>query len=145
MHKMGLIQEQPEEDEPTPTEIISAIDLTSRKNIVGTIIGHPKGMPSFKEKDHMNPSLAQSTISEHLKKLQDTGVVASISNNEDRDSDSPQKFYYLTEAAREIFDRNGIFGEEGYKSLYAQTTIPDDVKKHQEASRPDVDASTTPK
>jgi DNA-binding transcriptional ArsR family regulator len=139
---MSLTHDDPGTTGPTPTEVLSAVDQTSRKNIVGTIVGHPKGMPSFTEIDHMNPSLASSTVSEHLSRLAEAGVVAVRRCAPDgKDADAPKAFYYLTDEAREIFDRNGIFGEEGYKSVYEQVELPENVETHLHADRPAVEAS----
>jgi len=128
---------------PTATEVLAAIDQTSRKNIVGTIVGHPKGMPSFKEIDHMNPSLASATVSEHLECLREAGVVDVVRCGAGgRPAAAPNAFYYLTDAARDIFDRNSVFGEDGYRSVYEQVSLPENIAAHLHADRPAVDAST---
>ncbi|WP_335998846.1 winged helix-turn-helix domain-containing protein [Halorientalis halophila] len=140
---MSLRYDAGDDAGPTPTEVLSAVDQPSRKNIVGTVVGHPKGMPSFKEIDHMNPSLASSTVSEHLDRLRAAGVVDVVRwTAEGRDATAPKAFYYLTDAAREILDRNGVFGEDGYRSVYEQVTLPEEIETHLHAERPAVDAAT---
>ena len=55
-----------------PIKALSAPDDTTRANIIGTIVGHPKGAPSKKELEYYNPSVAASTITGHLNRLEES-------------------------------------------------------------------------
>ena len=44
-------------------EALKAVTQDTRANVITDIVGHPKGMPSMKELDYMNPSVSRSTIS----------------------------------------------------------------------------------
>lgn len=52
-----------------PIAALSVFDDTTRANIVGTIVGHPKGALSKKELEYYNPSVAASTLTDHLNRL----------------------------------------------------------------------------
>jgi DNA-binding transcriptional ArsR family regulator len=126
-----------------PIAILGAVESRSRKNLVADIVGHPAGMPSEKELRHMNPSLAQSTVSEHLSVLEERGVVASASHpRSGHPPTAPKRFYYLTERAREVFDDNGLFEERAYREVYAQVEKPEDIAEAESYPRPAVDAAT---
>lgn len=48
----------------------------------------------------------------------------------------PYTFYRVTEAARELFDRNGIFDRETWREQYAKVEKSDDVLAAERADRP---------
>ncbi|MFB6075065.1 MAG: winged helix-turn-helix domain-containing protein [Haloarculaceae archaeon] len=130
-------------DAVDPIAVLSAVDAESRRNIVADVVGHPRGMPSGTEIRHMNPSLSPSTVSEHLSKLEDAGVIASVApGRAGRSPSAPKRFYYLTEAARAVFDDNDLFGEEAYRAVYEQVEKPSEIREAQAAPRPAVDSDT---
>jgi len=90
-----------------------------RADILADVVGHPKGLPSVEELDYMNPSLSDDAIRRHLDTLESVGVVRAreLAPGE-RLRDYPRKFYGLTEDARELFDRNGLFPEEAWRRQY---------------------------
>ncbi|MFC7046555.1 ArsR family transcriptional regulator [Halobacteriaceae archaeon GCM10025711] len=134
---------QRDDGELNPIEALSALEETSRANIIADIVGHPKGMPSKTEIDHMNPSLAPSTISGHLNTLQKKGLIESAEwGREGHPKSAPRKFYYITEQAHELFDRNNLFDENAYRDAYAEVKKPAEIRAAETAERPAVSVST---
>ncbi|MHC3438595.1 ArsR family transcriptional regulator [Natrialbaceae archaeon A-gly3] len=113
-----------------------ATDKT-RANLIADIIGHPKGAPSVKELDYMNPSLEADAIRRHLKILQDVGVVEEIVVEPgERIRGYPYKFYQLSDAARELFDRNDLFPKDAWQRQYARVQRTGEIKELEEMPRP---------
>jgi DNA-binding HxlR family transcriptional regulator len=90
-----------------------------RADILADIVGHPEGLPSVEELDYMNPPLSDDAIRRHLQELMDVGVVNERAFEPgERLRDYPYKFYELTDAARDLFDRNGLFPEDAWQRQY---------------------------
>lgn len=90
-----------------------------RANLIADIVGHPDGAPSVEELDYLNPELSEDAIRRHLRVLMKVGVVNERSFEPgDRLRDYPYKFYELTDQARELFDRNGLFPEAAWHREY---------------------------
>ncbi|SDM55857.1 hypothetical protein SAMN04487949_2074 [Halogranum gelatinilyticum] len=120
-----------------PIRAMSALDHERRANLVGTIVGHPSGTPSRKELKYYNPSIPESTLSGQLEKLETVGVVESA--EKDRAGlrrGEPYRFYRLTDEARDLFERNDIFGADPYKNLFEQVEKTDEIRAAEQASRP---------
>lgn len=93
--------------------VAEALSEESRRDVVADIVAHPKGLPSMKELE-FTTGLHRTTIHQHLKSLIDAGVVdvVEIPAGEQMGG-QPYKFYGITVAAREVFDKNGVFvGED---------------------------------
>lgn len=119
---------------------LKVVTQDTRAGIVADIVGHPKGMASVRELDHSNPRVERSAIEEHLRTLIDAGVVVKerLPVGE-RSRDLPYTFYRITDAARDLFDRNDIFDRETWREQYAKVEKPDDVVAAEQAERPDVE------
>lgn len=142
-HSGAATDQRSESVELDPIEAFSCLGTTSRANLVSDIVGHPKGMPSKIELDHMNPSLAPSTISGHLRTLEEKGIIRSARIDRNGHArDAPEAFFYLTDAARELFDRNNVFDEDTYRAAYQEVSKPSTIQEAESADRPTVDAST---
>jgi DNA-binding transcriptional ArsR family regulator len=117
---------------------LKAITQDSRANIISDIVGHPDGMPSMAEIEYMNPSLSRSAITEHIETLEEAGVVASVEfpPGERPGRDLPYKFYYITDQARNLFDRSNIFDEGVWKDTYAQVKKTDEIEQYEAVTRP---------
>ena len=90
-----------------------------RADILADIVGHPKGMPTIEELDYMNPDLSDDSIRRHCKTLMEVGVVDVVELPKgERVRDFPYQFYQLTDEARELFDKNNLFPEDGWKRQY---------------------------
>jgi len=109
-----------------------------RADILADVVGHPKGMPSVEELDYMNPPLSDHAIRRHLDALQEVGVVRERAFEPgERLRDYPYKFYELTEAARDLFDRNGLFPEGAWRRQYQSVEKTSRIRKIEEMPRPD--------
>lgn len=108
-----------------------------RADIIADIVGHPKGLPSVEELDYTNPDLSADAIRRHLNTLQDVGVVEETElETGERLRDYPYKFYGLTDAARDLFDRNGLFSEEAWRRQYAAVEKTTRIRDLEEMPRP---------
>ncbi|WP_458190869.1 ArsR family transcriptional regulator [Haladaptatus sp. NG-WS-4] len=113
-----------------------ATDKT-RANLIADIVGHPKGAPSVKELDYMNPSLEADAIRRHLKTLQSVGVVTElVVEPGDRIRGYPYKFYRLTKNARALFDKNDLFPEGAWQRQYDRVQKSGEIKELEEMPRP---------
>ncbi len=120
-----------------PITALGTLDDTTRANIIGTIVGHPKGAPSKKELEYYNPSVAASTITDHLNRLQDVGLIEIVERSrEGLERGQPYRFFRLTDAARELFDRNNLFDSDAYRELFAEVEKTDDIETAEAVDRP---------
>ena len=87
---------------------------------------------------YTNPSLSRSAITEHIAVLEDAGVVDSVEfpPGERPGRDLPYKFYYITQQARKLFDRNNIFDSGVWKDTYAQVNKTDEIERYEAVVRP---------
>lgn len=49
----------------------------------------------------------------------------------------PYRFFQLTEAARELFDRNNLFQPEAYQALFAEVEKTDEIEATEAVERPE--------
>ena len=120
-----------------PIAALGALDDTTRANIIGTIVGHPKGAPSKKELEYYNPSIAASTLTDHLIRLEEVGLIEAIERDrEGLERGQPYRFFQLTDAARELFDRNNLFEPGAYRELFAEVEKTDEIKTAEDVDRP---------
>lgn len=109
-----------------------------RADILADIVGHPSQLPSVEELDYMNPPLSDDAIRRHLKTLENVGVVRERTfQTGDRLRNYPYKFYELTDAARELFDRNGLFPEDAWQRQYQTVEKTDRIREIEEMPRPE--------
>ena len=101
------------------------------------MVGHPKGTPSKKELEYYNPSIAASTITDHLIRLEEMGLIEAIERNrEGLERGQPYRFFQLTDAARELFDRNNLFGPDTYRELFAEVEKTEETGAAEGVRRP---------
>ncbi len=109
-----------------------------RADILADIVGHPKGAPSVEELDYMNPPLSDDAIRRHLDALESVGVVRERTFEPgERLRDYPYKFYELTDAARDLFDRNGLFPRDAWRRQYRAVEKTARIRDLEEMPRPD--------
>lgn len=109
-----------------------------RSDLLADIVGHPTGAPSVEELDYMNPDLSEDAIRRHLQELEDVDVITrSELEPGERLRDYPYQFYSLTDAARELFDRNGLFPKEAWQRQYQSVTKTERIKALERMPRPD--------
>jgi hypothetical protein len=88
-----------------PINALTALDNTTHANFIETIVGRPKGAPSKKELDYYNPSVAASTLTGHLNRLEEVGHDGGRRTRlRGLERGQLYRFFQLTEAARELFD-----------------------------------------
>ena len=120
-----------------PIAAFSTLDDTTRANIIGTVVGHPTGTPSKKELEFYNPSVAASTLTGHLHRLEDIGLIEVIERDrEGLEKGQPYRFFQLTTAARELFDRNNLFEPEAYRALFAEVEKSSEIEAAEAVERP---------
>ncbi|WP_089769855.1 helix-turn-helix domain-containing protein [Halobellus clavatus] len=121
-----------------PIAALGTLDDTTRANIIGTIVGHPKGAPSKKELEYYNPSVAASTLTDHLIRLEEVGLIEVVERDrKGLERGLPYRFFQLTDAARELFDQNNLFEPGAYRELFAEVEKTDEIKAAEAVDRPD--------
>ena len=121
-----------------PIPALSTLDETTRANIIGTIVGHPKGAPSKKELEYYNPSVAASTLTDHLTRLEEVGLIEVVElDREGLERGQPYRFFQLADAARELFDRNNLFKPDAYRAMFAEVEKTDEIEAAKAVGRPD--------
>lgn len=109
-----------------------------RSDLLADIVSHPKGAPSVEELDYMNPNLSEAAIRRHLQVLEDVDVITrSELEAGERLWDYPYQFYSLTDAAHELFDRNGLFPKEAWQRQYQSVTKTERITDLKRMPRPD--------
>ena len=120
-----------------PITALGSLDDTTRANIIGTIVGHPKGAPSKKELEYYNPSVAASTLTDHLARLKKVGLVEVVKRDrEGLERGQPYRFFRLTDAARDLFDRNNLFEPDAYRAMFAEVEKTDEIEAAEAIDRP---------
>jgi hypothetical protein len=108
-----------------------------RANLIADIVGHPEGAPSVKELDYMNPSIKADAIRRHLATLQEVGVVEElVVESGNRIRGFPYKFYCLTDAARDLFDQNGLFPVSAWQRQYDRVQKTPEITELEAMPRP---------
>jgi DNA-binding transcriptional ArsR family regulator len=121
----------------TWTALQKATDRT-RANLIADVVGHPEGAPSVTELDYMNPSLEADAIRRHLKTLREVGIVEElVVEPGNRVRGFPYKFYRLTDDARELFDRNGLFPAGAWRRQYDRVQKTGEIREIEAMPRPD--------
>lgn len=121
--------------------IVSVAADSACAELIMDIVGHPKGLVSHKEFTIVNPSLSGSVISKRLSKLQEAGVVDKV-DSLDQSPGEPRAYYYLTDEARTMFDRNEMFAPNPLRELFDQIEHSSEFLELLEKPRPDVDVET---
>ncbi|MFC7205236.1 ArsR family transcriptional regulator [Haloferax namakaokahaiae] len=126
-----------EDGQLDPFKTMGILDHVERKNIIGTIVGHPKDTPSRKEIKYYNPSISEANLSRHLATLEECGLIDSASKQrEGLNRGESYRYYRLTGQARELFDRLGVFGPVPYKNLLEQVEKSEEIRAAEHADRP---------
>jgi DNA-binding HxlR family transcriptional regulator len=122
-------------------EIMAAAADEDCSDLIMDLVAHPKGLVSHKEFRILNPSLSGSKISRRLSKLQEAGVVEKVDAPYPAPGE-PRAYYYLTEDAREVFDRNQLFEPGPLEEMFDRIDHSTEFEELLEKERPDVDAET---
>lgn len=104
------------------------------------VAGHPKGAPSEKELDWMNPDVSRRTVGRRLEELVEASVLERLSYEQGEQpedaSSSVRTFYQFTERAQDIFEEVGMFDPDVWRPVYARVEKPDDVQTAENVPRP---------
>lgn len=110
---------------------------TNRANLIADVVGHPMGAPSVRELDYMNPELEEDAIRRHLQILREVDVLEElVVEPGNRVRGFPYKFYTLTDAARDLFDRNDLFPERAWRRQYDRVQKTGAITEIEEMPRP---------
>jgi DNA-binding PadR family transcriptional regulator len=122
-------------------DIVNAAFDDRNAELIMDLVAHPKGMLCHKEFTILNPEVSESAISKRLTKLKEAGVVEKVPSL-DQSPGEPRAFFYLTDRAREVFDRNEMFDPEPVREMFDRINHSEEFKELFEKPRPDVDAET---
>lgn len=123
-----------------PWLALQTVTDETRANLVADIVGHPKELPSVEELAYTNPPIGERAVRRHLETLVDVGVVRERSfETDERVSGFPSKFYELTDRARELFDRNGLFPVEPWRREYNSIEKTPRIRELESLPRPERD------
>lgn len=82
--------------------------------------------------------MSDDAIRRHLQTLIDVDIVRELALEPGtRVRDYPYKFYELTEQARDLFDRNGLFPEDAWKRQYRSVKKTTRIRELESMPRPD--------
>lgn len=125
-------------------ELLDLVTQETRFTLIQNIVAHPKEKPSLKELAYANPSKSKSTVRNHLDKLQNAGVVETVTLPSDkRQRNLPHRFYRLTDWAREFLEEHELLrAEETLKQMHSMLEKTPEIEKYIEARRPDEEDST---
>lgn len=117
-------------------------DLLSQETrhlILQNILGHPEHLVSLDELDYMIPK-SKGAIGDQLDNLIEAGILAEYySESNDGKRDLPTQFYGCTEYGVGILDEyNYLQGLPVARALYDNTRKSDKIRRHENASRPDL-------
>lgn len=127
------------EDLDSRREMLDIATQKTRFTLIQGIVSHPKELPSLRELELMNPSLARTTIHEHLQKLVDVGVVEQVETPETgNDPNRPSRFYGLTDEGRDVLEGTGLFdAADTLKHYYDSLEKTEEHERHESAPRPE--------
>lgn len=119
---------------------LQAVTQETRAALLADVVGHPAGAPSVEELDYTNPDVSRSTIDEHLGVLVEAGVVEKVRLPPgERSRDLPYTFYRITDAGRDLFDRNNLFDRAVWREQYERVEKPERILEAENAPRPQDD------
>ena len=73
----------------------------------------------------------------HLNRLEDIGLIKIVERDrEGLERGQPYRFFQLTDAARELFDRNNLFEPEAYQALFAEVEKNAEIETAEAVMRP---------
>jgi hypothetical protein len=111
---------------------------TPRADLLSDIAGHPEGAPSVEELAYVNPDKSEDAIRRHLRRLVEATVVRVLEVEPgNRRRDFPNKFYTITDEARALFDRNGLFPREAWQRQYEAVEKTTRIRDVEQMPRPE--------
>ena len=117
---------------------LQLVTQETRASLIADVVGHPEGSITVAELDYLNPQVGRSAIAEHLGKLVEAGVLARAELPPgERRRDLPHTFYSLTDEARALFDRNGVFDRDVWRAQYEKVEKTPEIERIEGMTRPD--------
>jgi len=117
-------------------EVLSLATKKEHADIIADIVGHPAGASSFEELAYTNPALDQETIRQRLSVLAEAGIVNERPREQEvQCSDAPEKWFEVTDTARELFDNEGLFPTVAWRREYQSVTKTDRIKEVEQLPR----------
>jgi DNA-binding HxlR family transcriptional regulator len=98
-------------------------------------------MPSKFELERYNPSKTGGTLTQHLEKLIDAGLVMRVSiPSGERSRSGPSSFFVLTNEGYELLEQHRVFLpiKKEIRQDHAEVPKPEKVKQYELAKRPKV-------
>jgi predicted ArsR family transcriptional regulator len=90
-----------------------------------------------KELEYYNPSVAASTLTDHLARLEVVGLIEVVERDrKGLERGQPYRFFQITDAARELFDRNNLFEPDAYRAMFAEVEKTDEIEAAEAVERP---------
>ena len=116
----------------------------TRHQLLMNMLGHPQQKPSFKELNYMSSS-SKSTISEHLSKLVQYGVVDKLELPKGkRNHGLPRTFYQVSEPGYALLNKVSPIpvADRWLQDQYQQVEKPEKIKQYEELPRTDAERRT---
>ncbi|MDZ7731175.1 MAG: ArsR family transcriptional regulator [Natrialbaceae archaeon] len=135
----GISGPSPFEEQRQMYELLSQ---ETRHLICQFILAHPAHLPSLDELAYLIPK-NKASINEQLERLIAEGIVARYEHppNADR-RDLPTVFYGLTEYGVDVLEQyNYLSGLPVVRTLYDNTRLSPQAKRHRDAPRPTLPAA----
>lgn len=130
-----------EEEIDSDMEMIRLIAQETRLTLIQNVLGHPWMMPSLQEFSEYNPKWSKGTISGHLDKLVDGGVLMRVYLPQgERQRDRPSTYYTLTDQGYELLDRHRLLlsNLDEIRDRHARVEKTDTLARLEDAPRPTV-------
>lgn len=132
----------PKDEKSDEVSKLNLVTQVTRANLIQNILGHACMMPSLKELDHYNPSKSAGTLSGHLDKLIDAGIVRRMTLPQGRrQRNLPSTFYTLSDEGYELLERHSLFlpNLDEIRADHAHVEKSETVKRYEQAPRPTAD------
>lgn len=123
-------------------EKLNLITQVTRAKLIQNVLGHKWMMPSKRELDYYNPSKSSGTISEHLDKLIDAGIlVRVIVPQGQRERDLPNTFFTLSSEGYSLLSSHSLFlpNCDEIREDHNKVDKTEEIKRYEQARRPTVD------
>ena len=115
------------------------LEITRKRisaNIIADIVGHPRQGPTVEEIVYMNPAHSHAEIHSCLSELSKKGVISERQiASHTRCPDLPSAYFVITDAARSLFDQNGLFPTQPWRRQYQAVTKADRIQTIEQLPR----------
>ncbi len=126
------------DDHKRQRENLQLLLQETRYVILQYVIGHPAGLITLEELDHLITDRSRSTLHDHLSRLLEAGVLErQVLPEEDRQRDLPHVFYGLSDDGEQLLRRHSLLQpEDSLRELYSKIERDSRTKKYENAARP---------